>query len=598
MPSINSSNNRFINQPVTQTATSYTISQPNDVIIEVTSTTSVVTVTLPAPSSTGNIGKAYVIKDASGGAQSNNIFISPASGLIDGAASAKISSNYGSVQVFCDGANYYSFGSNNSGSFIVNGRVFTSSGTYIPTAGMLYCEVEIVGGGGAGGGASATGVGQWSAGGGGGAGEHAVGMFSSATIAASQAITIGSGGVGSAGGTGGTGGNTSFGALMSANGGAGGVLGPASVGASVGGALGGTGGTGGNYRSPGVPGAGGSALIGSSVLRPGFGGSSPLGAGGVEIPGPSAGASGLGYGSGGSGASLIASSAASAGGSGSAGGVLITEYIATSAASMPVIALAMGSWSQYNGVAGVTGQSSPDGSTSSVTPFVSSSRINFAPMTTNYSAGLTAGANNVTITQSGTYRVVCIMGINSSAGNSACTQIVRNSSTVLAFGVQDCTAASPFFTTVVSEIIISLSVSDTLDFRWSSGLTLLSLEVSIQQLPSATIVPVTIWNPVSGTTQLMSPNNNYYPQSSSLTTFTLPVAAAAGTTTQIAGTGSGGWTLAQNAGQTINFGNQATTTGTGGSVSSQNRYDGVSVLCTVASTQWVVTAATGNLAVV
>src|SRR5690348_18057600 len=35
--------------------------------------------------------------------------------------------------------------------FSVVTQVFTSSGTYTPTAGMLYCKVRIVGGGGAGG---------------------------------------------------------------------------------------------------------------------------------------------------------------------------------------------------------------------------------------------------------------------------------------------------------------------------------------------------------------------------------------------------------------------------------------------------------------
>jgi len=605
MPNINSSNNRFINQPVTQTAASYIVSQINDFIIEVTSTSSIVTITLPSPSATGNIGKAYIVKDTSGAAQSNNIFITSASGLIDGAATAKISSNYGSLQVFCDGTNYYSFGSNNSGSFIVNEKVFTSSGTYTPTAGMLYCEVQMVGGGGGGGGTAATGVGQWAAGGGAGAGEHAVGVFSAATIGASQTVTIGAGGVGSAASTGGAGGNTSLGALMSANGGGGGVFGPSSVGTTVGGTLGGTGGTGGNYRSPGVPGGGGSALIASSVLRPGFGGSSPLGAGGVENAGPAAGASGLGYGSGGSGASQIASAGALAGGAGSAGAIFITEYIATSAASLPVVALAKASWNRQSSTLftpGATVVQTGFGSDPGSVPSNSGSRLDLSSLTQNEGSGLTISQFQVTITQGGTYQIIgnAAMEITTVAQNGV-IQCVKNGSTVLAMGAAQ-TQTQSAIETGSFVVTAEFAIGDTIDFRFnnaqSAGFTFWAISVSITQLPSSTIVPVTTWNPVAGTTQLMSPNSNYYPQSSSLTTFTLPVAAAAGTTMQIAGGGAGGWIVAQNAGQTINFGNQTTTTGTGGSIASQNRYDGIGVLCLVASTQWVVTSATGNLIVV
>jgi len=307
MPNINSANNRFLNQPVTTTATNY-IALPSDVIIEVTNTSAPRTITLPTPLVNGNVGKSFLIKDSSGAASVNNITVMPASGTIDGIASLVISANYGVVQVYCDGTAYYSYSNSGTGTLAVIERTFTTSGTYNPTVGMLYCEVEMVGGGGAGGGATATTAAQNSLGSGGGAGEHSFGLFSAAQIGANQTITIGAGGTGSSGAAGSVGGTTSFGSLMTTT-------------------------------------------------------------------------------------------------------------------------------------------------------------------------------------------------------------------------------------------------------------------------------------------------NNYYTQNSALTTLTLPAAASAGTLIQIAGVGAGGWILAQNAGQSINFGNQVTTTGTGGSIASTNQYDGADILCVVANTQWVVRAASGNLKV-
>lgn len=99
-------NNLFLNQKVVQTTTNYTV-LTNDVIIEVTNTAAARTITLPAPSSK-NAGKFFVIKDASGGASINNIVIVPSLGSIDAAGGLVIASNYGFVQVFSDGTNYFS----------------------------------------------------------------------------------------------------------------------------------------------------------------------------------------------------------------------------------------------------------------------------------------------------------------------------------------------------------------------------------------------------------------------------------------------------------------------------------------------------------
>jgi hypothetical protein len=137
----------------------------------------------------------------------------------------------------------------------VNVQVFTSSGTYTPTSGMKYCVIECVGGGGAGGGGASTGPTTVASGGGGGGGGYSRGFFSSATIGASQTVTIGSGGtagtVGNNAGNAGT--TTSVGSLITATAGGGGAGSPASTVSIVNGAGGGNG-SGGSFSCYGTTG--------------------------------------------------------------------------------------------------------------------------------------------------------------------------------------------------------------------------------------------------------------------------------------------------------------------------------------------------------
>ena len=99
-------------------------------------------------------------------------------------------------------------------SFRISIQTITSSGTYTPTAGMIYCIIEVVGGGGGGGGCGNAASSQVSGGSGGGGGGYAKGSFSAATIGVSQSVTIGAAGVAGAvgAGAGGNGGTTSVGA--------------------------------------------------------------------------------------------------------------------------------------------------------------------------------------------------------------------------------------------------------------------------------------------------------------------------------------------------------------------------------------------------
>lgn len=211
---------------------------------------------------------------------------------------------------------------------VVRIQTFTANGTYTPSTGMLHCLVRMVGGGGGGGGGAATGAAEVAFAAGGGAGGYAEKTFTSGTIGASQAVTIGAAGTAGPAGNnnGGAGGNTTFGALLTANGGGGGN-GAANVGtASF--SNGGTGGAGtiDAVAIQGENGFGGWGAVSFSNGISGAGGSSPFGGGGKGVFANSGGNNGAGFGAGGSGAARGTSAASAAGGAGTAGFVEVIEF--------------------------------------------------------------------------------------------------------------------------------------------------------------------------------------------------------------------------------------------------------------------------------
>ena len=80
----------------------------SDFIIGVDTSSSAVTITLP--SSAVSAGKIYIINDEGGNAGTNNITVATeGSETIDGSASATISSNNGTLRLYSDGSNWFSF---------------------------------------------------------------------------------------------------------------------------------------------------------------------------------------------------------------------------------------------------------------------------------------------------------------------------------------------------------------------------------------------------------------------------------------------------------------------------------------------------------
>lgn len=112
------------------------------------------------------------------------------------------------------------------------------------------------------------------------------------------------------------------------------------------------------------------------------------------------------------------------------------------------------------------------------------------------------------------------------------------------------------------------------------------------QVPSAT------WVNVATSPKALAINTGYITNNgASLVTYTLPVTAAQGSIIEVAGFSSGLFTVTQNAGQKINFGNQSTTITTG-SITSTNANDYVKLLCVVANTTFSVISGVGNFTIV
>jgi hypothetical protein len=210
-------------------------------------------------------------------------------------------------------------------------QIFSATGTYTPTAGMVYCDVTGIGGGGGGGG-TALSTAAGSGGGGGGGGVSKI-RLTAADIGASKAVTIGSGGTGGVAGnyTGLAGGDTSLGSLMVAKGGS-----PGTGGAGNAGGIGGDGGVAGTGTIT-ATGSGGSTGFGATIttvsLIAGHGGSGLYGgrprSQAVSLAsGGDTGLAGTDFGSGGNGGGSANSSAATAGGDGKAGFIEVIEYIA------------------------------------------------------------------------------------------------------------------------------------------------------------------------------------------------------------------------------------------------------------------------------
>lgn len=158
-------------------------------------------------------------------------------------------------------------------------QVFTAGGTYTKPSNLLAARVIVQAAGGGGGRVPTVGVDGRGNSAGGGSGSYAESVFPAPDIGATETVTVGTGGVGTTT-PGGTGGGSSFGTLVTANGGVGGG-GTANANSSTTGGLGGAAGTG-QITIPGGRGGDGVNTDENGLGVGGAGAPSTIGAGGGQ----------------------------------------------------------------------------------------------------------------------------------------------------------------------------------------------------------------------------------------------------------------------------------------------------------------------------
>lgn len=102
------------------------------------------------------------------------------------------------------------------------------------------------------------------------------------------------------------------------------------------------------------------------------------------------------------------------------------------------------------------------------------------------------------------------------------------------------------------------------------------------------------WNEEAGTSVALESGNGYILSSASLVTVTLPLTAGFGDTIEILGKGTGLFTIAQNAGQTVHFLSIDSTTGVTGSFTSKIQYSAIELICITDDTDWMVANSAGS----
>lgn len=106
------------------------------------------------------------------------------------------------------------------------------------------------------------------------------------------------------------------------------------------------------------------------------------------------------------------------------------------------------------------------------------------------------------------------------------------------------------------------------------------------------------WVEETTTSRSLSVDEAVVGTNASTITMTLPDTAAFGSVIRVMQKGAGVVRIAQNAGETIHFGTQDTTTGAGGYIESTNQWDAINIVCVTANTDWQVLSSIGNWTVV
>lgn len=103
---------------------------------------------------------------------------------------------------------------------------------------------------------------------------------------------------------------------------------------------------------------------------------------------------------------------------------------------------------------------------------------------------------------------------------------------------------------------------------------------------------------VVGAGAALVPNTGVICNAGAALSFSLPATSAVGNIITLSLDGAVSWTITQAANQQIRMGNQETTLGVGGSLTTTAQGNTVTMVCEVANLRWVVISSMGNLTVV
>jgi hypothetical protein len=191
---------------------------------------------------------------------------------------------------------------------------------------------------------------------------------------------------------------------------------------------------------------------------------------------------------------------------------------------------------------------------------------------------------NVTLTLGGTPATALLQATSITAGWTGTlagtrggTGVNNGASTITIGGSVTFSGAYTFAGTLTGNTAVTFPTSGTL--------------ATTAQLP----VGITTWTDVTGTSANLVASNGYLANNAGLVTFTMPATCPKFAEIEINGVGVGGWTIAQLAGQRINYNSVTTTVGVGGSLSSVNKFNCVKLRCIVADTDFEVVNVVGNL---
>lgn len=144
----------------------------------------------------------------------------------------------------------------------------------------------------------------------------------------------------------------------------------------------------------------------------------------------------------------------------------------------------------------------------------------------------------------------------------------------------------------------AITVSDAYTLPTSDGSSGEALVTDGSGNISFQAVALFSWSVETGASAGLTSNTGVFANNGSGVTLTLPATASVGDTFQIVAMDAAGFVIAQNAGQTIQVGDTATTTGAGGSITSTSIGDWIEIVCNVANTGFHANVKQGNLTIV